>query len=293
MSALALRPEPDDGRREAVLWAASLALALAAHLALGLHLLARSPASPVAGDPLPAVEIDMAPPSSAPSQSSRASEFVPTSAAPDPVVEEVPDVPEANIPPPEPLAREMTVEPAPELPDAVVPQPAVPPPTVVPPNPAVALPLNLAPPAAKTAARRPDRKAAERTSARPVQAETRGARQVERRPASLASGSASNATLSASSGASAASSAAWRSQLVAYLQGRLRYPPGSVSTGSAGVSFLVSRSGGIVSASLVRSSGNPTLDAAAMAVFRGSVPPPPAGYDGSLSFSIPIRFNQR
>lgn len=294
MSALALRPEPDEGHREAILWAGSLALALATHLALGLYLLARPPAFPALGDPLPAIEIDLAPSSAVPAASSPPSEFVPPSAAPDPVMDEVPEVPEAEVPPPETLARDMAVQPAPEAPEAVVPPPETPPliplPAVAPPNPAAALPLSLAPPPAKTAARHPNQRPAERKPARPLQAETRGARQVERRSASVASGSAANATAPASSGASAASSAAWRSQLVAYLQSRLRNPPGSTSTGAARVSFTVSRSGAITSASLVQSSGNPSLDAAAMVVLRGSVPPPPAGYDGSLAFSTHFRF---
>lgn len=288
MSALALGREGDESRREAVLWAGSLALALAAHLALGLHLLARPPASPVAGDPLPAVEIDMAPPSSAAAPSSRPGEVAPPSAAPDPAVEEAPDVPDVAVPPPEPLARETTPEPAAEA----VPQPEIPAPpaTVVPPSPAVLLPppLSLAPPPAAATRRVPDRRPAERTRARPAGAERRAEPQAGRRAATTAA--AGSAATAAAGGASAANAAAWRSRLVAYLQSRLRNPPGSTSTGAAGVSFSVARSGAVTSASLVRSSGSPALDAAAMAVLRGPVPPPPPGYEGSLSFSTNFRF---
>jgi protein TonB len=99
---------------------------------------------------------------------------------------------------------------------------------------------------------------------------------------------------SASSGSSAASRASWQSQLVAYLQRNLRYPPGSRGGGSASISFSLNRQGRVTSASLARSAGSSELDQAALALFHGSLPPPPADVPGnSFSFTIPIRFNLR
>ncbi len=305
------------GGRDALVWGGALAAALLTHLALGLLLMTRTagPADP--GETLPAVSIDMAPPASAPVQASPAppSEAVPESAAPDPTIEQVPDVPEAEVQPPEILSRDVVRETVPDVAMPVVspaetadapPQPALdlplpdlPPPAVVPPNPAVVLPpppKRVEAPTPKPVPRRPPpvKTVVDRKPPRPVQAQRQAERQVERRPPTREAGirtAAAPSTLV--SGASAASSAAWRSRLVAYLQGRLRYPSGTPSTGAAGVSFSVSRGGQVLSASLSRSSGNPTLDAAALAVVRGAVPPPPSDYTGALSFNIPIRFTQR
>lgn len=290
----ALPAERPGGRGDALLWAAAFATAIAAHLALGAFLLVRIPEPSSAASDLPAVQIDMAPPASAPVDTAIPAppqDSVPASAAPDPVMEEVPDVPDPDIPPPTPVLREARVDDTPV--PVEIPLPELPPPAVVPPNPAIVMPPPPKPVAAPTPPKLPNRKVAENRPRR-VRAEERAERRVERRPASAAAGQRSDSTLaSLSGGASAAASAAWRSQLVAYLQSRLRYPSGAVSTGAAGVAFAVTRGGQVSGASLTRSSGNPTLDAAALAVFRGAVPPPPAGYSGSLSFNIPIRFTQR
>ena len=214
----------------------------------------------------------------------------------------LPDVPapmavQADQPVPPSIAPPVTVPklPAPR-PTPVMAQPK---PVMAQPKPVMAQPKSLAAPPkpapttppvqARSVARLPD-------SAPPVplQAFRRGPANTETRPAVAAAGATRLAARpSAATGASAASSAAWRSQLVAYLQSRLRYPSGSGSAGAAAVSFSVSRSGAVLSAGLSRSSGNPTLDAAALATVRGSVPSPPADYVGSLSFNIPIRFTQR
>lgn len=291
-----LRAEPPDGPGGALLWAAAFATAILAHLALGAFVLARIPEPSSAAEDLPAVQIDMAPPASAPVDTpipARPQESVPASAAPDPVMEEVPDVPDPDVPPPTPLLREARIDEKPVPAPLDIPLPELPPPAVVPPNPAVVLPPPPKSVAVPKPPKPPDRQVAE-TRPRRVKAEERAERRVERRPAAEAAGMRSDSTVaSVSSGASAAASAAWRSQLVAYLQSRLHYPPGAVSTGAAGVAFSVTRGGQVSGASLTRSSGNPTLDAAALAVFRGAVPPPPAGYSGTLSFNIPIRFTQR
>jgi protein TonB len=63
--------------------------------------------------------------------------------------------------------------------------------------------------------------------------------------------------------------------------------------GTAVISFAVTAGGGLAYARLARSSGTPTLDQAALAAVRRSVPfpPPPAGASSrQLAFSVPFHF---
>jgi protein TonB len=145
--------------------------------------------------------------------------------------------------------------------------------------------VEKAPPKPVRAAAAPRR--AEPQTRRPS-AEPTAAQRTASLPAAASAGSANTA-------ASAASAAAWRGQLVAYLQGNLRYPPGSHGGGAASVSFSMSRAGRVLSASLARSAGSPELDAAALDLFRrGALPPPPADVPGAtFTFTIPIRFSAR
>jgi periplasmic protein TonB len=85
--------------------------------------------------------------------------------------------------------------------------------------------------------------------------------------------------------------------LAATLRNRLRYPDVARSQGVSGVAqirFTVDRSGRIVSSSLVRSAGHPSLDQAALATASpgASVPPVP-DFIPQLTFTIPLRFNLR
>lgn len=91
----------------------------------------------------------------------------------------------------------------------------------------------------------------------------------------------------------------YTAQLRAALQRRLRYPAAVDATkisGVAAVQFTVLRSGRIVSASLVRSSGNAELDQAALAAASpGSMLPsaPEAISQEQFTFLIPLRFDLR
>jgi protein TonB len=88
-------------------------------------------------------------------------------------------------------------------------------------------------------------------------------------------------------------------QLAAALRNRLRYPEAARAQGLEGVAtvrFTMQRSGRIVSASLVRSTGNPALDQAALAAASpGSSLPaaPEAMPQQQLTVSVPLRFNLR
>jgi protein TonB len=88
-------------------------------------------------------------------------------------------------------------------------------------------------------------------------------------------------------------------QLAAALRNRLRYPEAARAQGLEGVAtirFTMQRSGRIVSASLVRSTGNGALDQAALAAASpGSNLPaaPEAMPQQQLTVSVPLRFNLR
>lgn len=88
----------------------------------------------------------------------------------------------------------------------------------------------------------------------------------------------------ASSAAIAAYSGKVRSRVLS------RAPRGGAGRGTVTVSFSISSSGGLSSARVSRSSGNPGLDSKALSAVRSAspFPKPPAG--ARRSFSIPFRF---
>lgn len=296
-----LGPEAPQDDRDLLRWGACFAAVLAIHVGAAVAVMTYRSQAPIQPSELPAVVmIDMAPPTAAPSAPSESipNEAQPEAAAPDPTPDPVPDVPTPE-PIPEPEPQTVTAQEPPPL-EPVVPDPPkveeVIPPTPVQEKAAVALP----PPPPKVQPKpkpvpKPKPKVVEHKPPKPVQATRRAERQEARRPPAEASGAQTTASLpSASNGSSAASRASWQSQLVAYLQRNLRYPPGSRGGGSAAISFSLNRQGRVLSASLVRSSGTPELDQAALSLFHGGLPPPPPDVSGnSFSFTIPIRFNMR
>ncbi len=101
----------------------------------------------------------------------------------------------------------------------------------------------------------------------------------------------SNAGPTSSTGSSV-SMATWRGQVVAHLNRRKRHPGGAAG-GTASVSFTIDRSGRVLSARLIRSSGSAILDreAVALAHRASPVPAPPAGLGrGTVNLSVPVRF---
>jgi protein TonB len=63
-----------------------------------------------------------------------------------------------------------------------------------------------------------------------------------------------------------------------------RYPSGAAGTGTASVAFTIARSGQVLSARLIGSSGNPALDAEAVSLPRHAspVPAPPPDFGGGV-----------
>ncbi|MBA4788363.1 MAG: energy transducer TonB, partial [Rhizobiales bacterium] len=112
----------------------------------------------------------------------------------------------------------------------------------------------------------------------------------------------SSATAAPSAGSSSANSTApatWRSQLISHLNRHKRYPGESRTAreeGTARLRFSIDRSGRVVGATLVGTSGSPRLDAEVMAMIQRASPvpaPPPEVSGGTITFTVPVNFNLR
>jgi len=86
---------------------------------------------------------------------------------------------------------------------------------------------------------------------------------------------------------------AWRSKVIAHLNSRKS--GAAAADGTTTVAFKIDRSGKVVSAQVVTSSGNKGLDAEAVALTQRAspVPAPPADITGAtLYLKVPIRFKK-
>jgi protein TonB len=92
---------------------------------------------------------------------------------------------------------------------------------------------------------------------------------------------------------SSVSPASWRSAVMAHLNRHKRFPPGG-TRGTSTVAFTIDRAGRVLSARLVRSSGDATLDQEAIVLARRAspvpAPPPDVGKGGTILFAVPINF---
>ncbi len=87
--------------------------------------------------------------------------------------------------------------------------------------------------------------------------------------------------------------AAWRGKVITHLNSRKREFGGA--DGTATVAFKIDRSGKVMSAQVLASSGNKALDAEAVAMTQRAspVPAPPADIAGdTLYLKVPIRFKR-
>ena len=86
----------------------------------------------------------------------------------------------------------------------------------------------------------------------------------------------------------------WQKELIAHLDKHKRYPAErSQKTAQIVVSFVLDRRGHILSTSIVKGSGDPAFDEAALAMVRRSDPvpqPPPVVADEGLNFTLPVIF---
>lgn len=97
------------------------------------------------------------------------------------------------------------------------------------------------------------------------------------------------------SGVSASMSVAtWRGAVMAHLNRHKRYPGGGAG-GTSSVAFTIDRSGRVLSARLIGSSGSAVLDQEAIALARRAspVPAPPTNIGGgSIVLTVPVRFSR-
>lgn len=88
--------------------------------------------------------------------------------------------------------------------------------------------------------------------------------------------------------------ATWQKELVAHLDKHKRYPAERSQKGAEIlVSFALDRMGHVLSASIVRGSGDKAFDEAALAMVKRSDPvpqPPPLVADEGLNFTLPVIF---
>jgi periplasmic protein TonB len=259
--------------------------------------------------PPPAVMIDLTPlavaPPAPPQEVALGPEMteaqpVPTPDTPTPV-DEAPD-----LTPPMPVAMPEPLKPdsAPAQPQQIAQElkPDVPPPPQPQEIKVPDLPkednaeATLAPPAPPKpkAHKEPPRKAHEAERKKPIDPDKPKHRQTTAPPSSIAALSNTAAAPSARSSAfPSVSPATWKSELMAHLNRYKRYPSGAASTGTASVAFTIARSGQVLSARLIGSSGNPALDAEAVSLPRRASPvpaPPPDFGGGVLTLTVPIHF---
>lgn len=111
-------------------------------------------------------------------------------------------------------------------------------------------------------------------------------------PAAGAGGSAQGATVSKAQRESAMAS--WGARIRSRVERRKTYPRAARrATGTAIVSIRVTAQGQLAGVGLARSSGNATLDQAALQAVRraGRFPAAPAGISGTQTFTLPLVFS--
>jgi periplasmic protein TonB len=92
---------------------------------------------------------------------------------------------------------------------------------------------------------------------------------------------------------SSTSMASWRGRVGAHINRHKRHPGGGGGTSS--VAFTIDRSGRVLSARLIRSSGSAVLDQEAVSLARRAspVPPPPPNIGGgTIVVTVPVRFSR-
>jgi protein TonB len=89
--------------------------------------------------------------------------------------------------------------------------------------------------------------------------------------------------------------ATWQKQLIAHLDKHKRYPAAHAQkSAEILVSLALDRMGHVLSASIVKGSGDAVFDEAALAMVRRSdpvPPPPPVVADEGLNFTLPVNFH--
>lgn len=283
-----------DARADSVALRSVLRWTLAAVAVAGLHaggiwLALKRDAAAAAGEPPAAVMMELAPlavaPEAPPDQlppDERKTEVQPSpmeekndkpverpEEKPEPVVEAVKKPVEDVLLPPKPLEIE-----TPKLPEVANAEAVLTPPS---PQPKA---VRKPPPKKKAERRKPEDRTVDRTTAPLATSNPRADR-----AAAPSSSSAFNPSTSP---------ATWKSSVNAHLNRHKGGNPNG-AMGTVVVAFTINRSGGVVGAHLVRSSGDPVLDAKAVSTPRSASPvpaPPPDVAGSTIMLTVPIRYNR-
>ncbi|KAA3448540.1 energy transducer TonB [Mesorhizobium sp. SARCC-RB16n] len=298
------------GWRDLVLWACAAVLMLGAHVAVAYAVQNFSSVEPSDGGPPPAPVIEMAPMMVTPAvpeqaamldaaisdQTEPVEESEKTAEAePDKVIEQAEPAAEPETAPPDGPTEMMKTEPddqppleevVPDIVEAVAPE--------------VVVPL----PQARPTERRKEKKPTEAMVKKPVDNPKPKPRKEEAVPLKTVSAASAEARPAAKAAAprsvagfSGVSPAKWESRLTAWINRHKRYPSAAKSRraqGNVNVTFTMDPSGRILSARVVRSSGDAELDRAALAVLQGAtVPAPPPELGSRVSRTAPFVFSLR
>jgi periplasmic protein TonB len=303
------RPEQRQAALVVLRWGTAAIVVVAVHFTAAWAALNWRKAEATRDAPPQAIMIDLAPLAVAPPAS-------PQEVAPGPQMTEAQPVPTPDTPtpvdetpdlaPPTPVATPEPPKPDPTPPDPQQTAQELKPDIPAPPQPQdIRVPdlpkednaqatLAPPPPPKPKAHNEPPPKAHEAERKKPIDPDKPKHRQTTAPPSSIAARSNTVAAPSAGSGASpSVSPATWKSELMAHLNRYKRYPSGAASTGTASVAFTIARSGQVLSAHLIGSSGNPALDAEAVSLPRRASPvpaPPPDFGGGVLTLTVPIHF---
>lgn len=307
--------EPRSTKRilgEGLLWTTAGVLIATAH-AGAVAVLLREPDMVMADSgPPPAIMIELAPePEAVITDETEISteqvdaEEVKTATSeplPEPIPESV-EQPLPEPPPPEPEPEPEVAELQPEVPPLIEPEPLPEPLPEIDPieqmvmaeleNVEVPIPM-LRPPVPKPEIEKKKEPAQKKVVKKQA---TPPASQAARTAKAEVAQSTRNAAAATASGAGrSVSPARWQSRLMSHLERRKRYPSAARSNreeGTVYVRFRIDDSGNVLSVSLSRSSGYPTLDNAVLDMVRAAspVPAPPVGVNKTIT--APVRFNLR
>lgn len=301
--------EPRSNRlRDVLLWGTAALVMFSAHVSSAAWLLSQKRVEIADDGPPPAIMIDLAAePEAVNTETMQIAEDV----------EDSPDV-AALTPPEEPPVEEAAVEPPPEPePEPVeevtqtVPEPE-PEPEPIPPEPQpeeemanlveeAAVPLPVARP-------EPEKPEVKKEAPKPKKVEVKKEKPKEQaRPepsrAAMAAAAevtqgARNAAAKSASGSSfsSASPARWQSKVYAHLarrKGQLAKTRDRGTQGTVVVRFSIDTGGNVLSVSLSRSSGHPSLDQDVLAMVRNASPVPAPPPDVNRTLTAPFEFTSR
>lgn len=278
-------------RRLLLRWGGAGLCVVAAHATAAFAVLNWPRLETAAGEPPAAVMIELAPLPAAPEvpeqelavgpQSEMSDTSSPSEAKDEPVEKVEPDQPEPQPsetkPVTEPVDREIKTEveteklPQIDTAEAVLEAPKPPEPE-------------------KVEEEKPPEKPKKTEQKQKPQDKSKKAAQVTAAPKPLQAPRAKTNAAPSSGVSSSMSIATWRGMVVAHMNRRKRVPGGA--SGTSSVAFTIDRSGRVLSARLIRSSGNAALDreAVALAHRASPVPAPPANIGrGSVTLTVPVR----